>query len=105
MIGKLMDAGKFLPLLENLATTSDDGRTEAGKVLGDLLQRSQGDPDVLSLLEQCLNDKTIADNCSAQFVSHATPQSLSLFSEDTLMKLMIVWKASRNGIRFLKRWT
>jgi hypothetical protein len=88
VIGKLKDAGKFLPLLENLVTTEDYGRTQAGKILGDLLQRSQNDPDLLSLLQQCLNDKTITDNCSVQFVSNSTAQSLSLLPEDTLMKLM-----------------
>jgi hypothetical protein len=43
---------------------------------------------MLSLLQQCLNDKTIADNCALPFVANSTAQSLSALSEDTLMKLM-----------------
>jgi len=83
VIGKLQDSGKFLPLLESFSTSSD-----AGVILGDLLQRAQNDPDLMSLLQQTLNDPTITNNSSLEFVLNATPQTLSALPEDTLMKLM-----------------
>lgn len=89
VVGKLMDAGNFLPLLENLASLGPTaGQPEVGKILGDLLQRAQTDPQLASVLEQCLNDPAIVDNCAAQFVNNATPQAMSILSESTLMALM-----------------